>query len=205
VRKAAAAGLVASLALLALVLTAASSGAATVAAAASAASATASGTTASAVTTALTVSCYPVDESTGSCYEAGQFCPEADLNESGVAANGASIACETASGEQQPTWETCTPVVFPPASPGPATSAATEIPSCPPAPAGGATSTPAPTGAATSAAATPSASTPVSAPATGGGTGPRPGDGLAAAGGAVMVLGGGLILLSRWRSRRRPA
>jgi hypothetical protein len=42
----------------------------------------------------------------------------------------------------------------------------------------------------------------VGAPATGGGTGPGVDGLVAAVGGAVMVAGGGLVLLARWRQRR---
>lgn len=163
----------------------------------SAATATVAGAATTATLTAQTVSCFPLSESSSSCYNAGEFCPNADLNKSGVAADGAPIACESPPGGQQPRWEACTPVTFP-ATPGSAatqaaTTTATQV--CPPTPAG------APTGAATPGA---NAGAPTGAPATGGGRGPGSRGTLAVAGGAVMAAGAGLILLSRWRTRRRP-
>jgi LPXTG-motif cell wall-anchored protein len=153
-------------------------------------------------------SCFPRTESSGTCYNAGEFCPNADLNMSGVAANGTPIACEPDG--QQPHWKACTH----------ATSAATpastagSTPICPAAlavaaaPDGAATPastfTGFPTVAITSAAPGATTSAPAGAPATGGGTGPGISATLAAAGGAVMVAGTGLVFLSRRRSRRRP-
>ena len=60
--------------------------------------------------------------------------------------------------------------------------------------------------AAPTASASPSATTsaPAGAPATGGGTGPGGSGRLAAAGGAIMVVGAGLVFLSRRRGRRMP-
>jgi hypothetical protein len=142
-----------------------------------------------------TTPCFPLSESSGHCYNAGEFCPNADLLTSGVAANGSPIACES-DGGQQPHWEVCTPVSFT----ATASSTAIATPICPVALAGGAAPTGAPTGA------TPSATTgaPAGAPATGGGTGPGASATLAAAGCAVMVIGAGLVVLARKRSRRKP-
>lgn len=44
-------------------------------------------------TPAAQPSCYPTTSS-GNCYEPGEFCPKADHNQSGVAADGESISCE---------------------------------------------------------------------------------------------------------------
>jgi len=190
-----AAWLAASFALLMLI--GASSGA--VAAAATLAPSTTATSTVTATTTAIqaaaTTPCFPVSESSGHCYNAGEFCPNADLLTSGVAANGSPIACES-DGGQQPHWEVCTPVSFT----ATASSTAIATPICPVALAGGAAPTGTPTGA------TPSATTgaPAGAPATGGGTGPGASATLAAAGCAVMVIGAGLVLLARRHSRRRP-
>lgn len=161
--------------------------------------ATSSPVTGAAITatlTARTVSCFPLSESGGSCYNAGEFCPDADLNMSGVAANGAPIACESQSGEQQPRWEACTPFTFPATPTSAATAPVTQV--CPPTPAG------APTGAGSTSAPSTSTSAPAGAPATGGGTGPGASGTLAAAGGAFIAGGAGLILLSRRRARRGP-
>jgi LPXTG-motif cell wall-anchored protein len=200
-----AACLVAALAL--LVLIGPSSGAVAVAAALTTSSTPASTatTTAASNQAAPTSSCFPLTESSGTCYNAGEFCPNADLNTSGVAANGTRIACE-ADGGQQPHWKACTPVTF---STTPASTPGT-TPICPVAlaggatPTGGATTASTPNGAATSATPGATTSAPAGAPATGGGTGPGTSGKLAVAGGAVMVAGGGLVFLSRRRSRRRP-
>jgi hypothetical protein len=156
-------------------------------------------TTAASTQAASTSSCFPLTESSGTCYNAGEFCPNADLDMSGVAANGTPIACEPNEG-QQPHWEDCTPATF---TATPASTAAAE-PICPVALAGKASPTGAPTG--PNASATPETTTgaPAGAPATGGGTGPGISGTLAATGGAVMVVGAGLVFLSRRRSRRRP-
>lgn len=191
-----AAWLVASFAL--LVLIGSSSGAVAAAATPATRSMAASPATTAATPAqaAPTSSCFPLTESSGTCYNAGEFCPNADLSMSGVAANGTPIACEP-DGGQQPHWEVCTPVTF---TATPASTAAA-APICPVARAGAATPTGAPTGA------TPGATTgaPAGAPATGGGTGPGTSGTLAAAGCAVMVVGAGLVFLSRRRTRRRPA
>jgi hypothetical protein len=162
--------------------------------------AVAAATFSSAVTSAAyaqTASCFPLSESSGTCYYAGEFCPEADVNKYGVAANGTSIACEVESGEQQPKWETCTPVTFATT----ATSTETAALTCPVAPAGTAAAGSTPTGASTTTPVTPTTSAPAGAPATGGGTGPWAGAVLAATGSTVMVGGAGLIFLT-WRRRR---
>jgi hypothetical protein len=186
-----AAFLIASLAL--LVLIGPSSGA-VAAAATSAASATA--------TPAPASTCFPLSESSGKCYNAGEFCPDADLDQSGVALNGTPIACEPGGGTQ-PHWEDCT-------------RASTTIGTltCPAAlassgaPTGTATTSSTPAGAptvtTTSASPGVTASTPAGAPATGGGTGPGDSGMLAAGGCAVMAAGAGLVFVARRRSRRMP-
>lgn len=188
--------LVASLAL--LVLIGLSSGAAATAATLSASS-TAASTTAATTTPASTSSCFPLTESSGTCYNPGEFCPSADLNMSGVALNGTPIACEPEANGTTPHWRDCTPAT-PTATPA---STATGTLACPAARAGTATSpgtaisaTPG-----TAASATPYATTgaPAGAPATGGGTGPGINGVLAAAGCALMVAGAGLVFLSRRR------
>ena len=187
--------LVASFAL--LVLIGPSSGAMAVAATPAATSAAAStpASAAPAALTATTSSCYPLTETSGTCYNAGEFCPNADLYTSGVAANGTPIACEP-DGNTQPHWEVCTRVNFT-ATPA-STTAATPV--CPVAVAAGSTpSTPSVTPGATSA----TTSGPAGAPATGGGTGPGISGTLAAAGGAFMAVGAGLLFLSRRLSRPR--
>ena len=186
--------LVASFAL--LVLIGPSSGAVAAAAtpAATSAASTASAV-APAVLAATTSSCYPLTESGGTCYNAGEFCPTADLYTSGVALNGTPIACEP-DGNTQPHWEVCTRVNFT-ATPA---STAGATPVCPVAVAAGSTpSTPSVTPGATAA----TTSGPAGAPATGGGTGPGISGTMAAAGGAFMAVGAGLVFLSRRRSRLR--
>ena len=189
-----------------LVLIGPSSGVA--AAATPATTATSASAAATAATPAQTSSCFPLTETGGTCYTVGEFCPSADLNMSGVAANGTPIACEADAG-QQLHWEQCTRAA---STATPASTAAALT--CPatlaitPAPTGAATTASAPTAAPTTAAAsaTPGATTsgPAGAPVTGGGTGPGNSGVLAAAGSAVMVVGAGLVFLSRRRSRRRP-
>ena len=201
-----AAWLVASFAL--LVLIGPSSG--SVAAAATPATTSAEATAATPAQAVPTSSCSPLTESGGTCYNAGEFCPSADLYMSGVAENGSPIACEP-DGGQPPHWELCTRAT----SAATAASTAVATPICPTALAGTATpggtsttaSTPssAPTGITASATAGATTSGPAGAPTTGGGTGPGTSGTLAAAGGAVIVAGAGLVLLSRRRSRRRPA
>ncbi len=192
--------LVASFAL--LVLIGLSPGAVATAATPSASStvtSTASTTTATPTPAASTSSCSPRTESSGACYNAGEFCPNADLNMSGVSANGTPIACEPEANGTQPHWRDCTTATstVTPAS----TATGTLI--CPAAVAGTATvpstSTSATTGTTTSdtPGATPGA--PAGAPATGGGTGPGTSGALAAAGCAVMLTGAGLVFLSRRR------
>lgn len=187
--------LVASFAL--LVLIGPSSGAMAVAAtpAATSAAASTAASAAPAALTAMTSSCYPLTETSGTCYNAGEFCPNADLYTSGVAANGTPIACEP-DGNTQPHWEVCTPVNF--AATPASTAGATPV--CPVAVAAGSTpSTPSATTGATSA----TTSGPAGAPATGGGTGPGISGTLAAAGGAFMAVGAGLVFLSRRLNRPR--
>jgi hypothetical protein len=187
--------LVASFAL--LVLVGPSSGAVAVAAtpAATSTAASTAATVAPAALAATTTSCYPLTETSATCYNAGEFCPTADLYTSGVAANGTPIACEP-DGNSQPHWEDCTRVNFT-ATPA---STAGATPVCPVAIAGGSTpSTPSATPGATAAATT----GPAGAPATGGGTGPGISGTVAATGGAFMAVGAGLVFLSRRRSRPR--
>jgi hypothetical protein len=187
--------LVASFAL--LVLIGPSSGAVAAAAtpAATSTAADTAATVAPAVLAATTSSCYPLTESGGTCYNAGEFCPTADLYTSGVALNGTPIACEP-DGNTQPHWEVCTRVNFT-ATPA---STAGATPVCPVAVAAGSTpSTPSVTPGATAA----TTSGPAGAPATGGGTGPGISGTMAAAGGAFMAVGAGLVFLSRRRSRPR--
>jgi hypothetical protein len=192
-----AAWLVASLAL--LVLIGLSSGAVATAATFSASSTAASTASTSTPTQAAsTSSCFPLTESSGTCYNAGQFCPSADLNMSGVALNGTPIACEPEANGTQPHWEDCTPAT----STATPASTSTGTPDCPAARAGTA---PSPS---TSASAAPGTTSPVpdattgapaGAPATGGGTGPGVSGALAAAGCAIMVAGAGLVFLYRRR------
>ncbi len=163
------------------------------------ASSTAASPAAGATTPASTPSCFPLTESSGTCYNAGEFCPHADLNLSGVAANGTPIACEPEANGTQPHWRDCTPA----ASAATPASTATGTLVCPAARAGTATtpSTSASATTGTTASATPEVSTaaPVGPPATGGGTGPGINGALAAAGCAVIVAGAGLVFLSRRR------
>ena len=193
-----AAWLMASLAL--LVLIGLSSGAA---AATRSASSTAASPTAATTTPASTSSCFPLTESSGTCYNAGEFCPSADLNMSGVALNGTPIACEPEANGTPPHWRDCTPAT----STATPASTATGTLVCPAARAGTATtpstSTSATTGTTTSA--TPGVTTgaPAGAPATGGGSGPGINGALAAAGCAVIVAGAGLVFLSRRRRTTR--
>jgi hypothetical protein len=196
-----AAWLVASLAL--LVLLALSSGAVAAAATFSASSTAASpASTTTPTQAASTPSCFPLTESSGTCYNAGEFCPSADLNMSGVALNGTPIACEPEANGTQPHWEDCTPVT---SAATPASTASGTL-DCPEARAGTATSPSTSASAATGTTTSPVPDTttgaPAGAPATGGGTGPGVSGALAAAGGAIMVVGAGLIFLSR---RRRTA
>ena len=168
-------------------------------------------TTTAATQAAPTTTCFPLTESSRTCYNVGEFCPNADLNMSGVAANGTPIACESDEG-QQPHWEACKPATF---STTPASTAAEPV--CPVTPAGtaaGSTTAPASTataasapagastGGSTSATTAATTGTPAGAPATGGGTGSGTSGTLAAAGCAVMVVGVGLVILSRRRGRR---
>ena len=194
-----AACLVASLALLVLIGPSSGVVAAAATPATTSTAASTAATTAAPTQAASTSLCFPLTESSGTCYNAGEFCPNADLDMSGVAANGTPIACEP-DGGQQPHWEDCTPATF---TATPASTAAAE-PICPVARAGTATPTGAPTGATPAAAPGATTGAPAGAPATGGGTGPGASGTLAVAGGAVMVVGAGLVFLSR-RSRRRPA
>ena len=99
------------------------------------ASSTAASPTAAATTPASTPSCFPLTESSGTCYNAGEFCPNADLNMSGVAANGTPIACEPEANGTQPHWRDCTPA----ASTATPASTATGTLVCPAARAGAAT------------------------------------------------------------------
>lgn len=189
-----AAWLVASFAL--LVLIGASSGAAAAAA-----------TTVTPDQAAPASSCSPLSESSGKCYNAGEFCPSADLYMSGVAMNGTPIACEPEPGGGQPHWEACTRATFAatPATPATPAHTAAATPICPVAVVGTATTPSTPTGASASAAPGPTTSGPAGAPATGGGTGRGTSGTLAAAGCAAIVVGTGLVFFSRRRSRRRPA
>ena len=143
---------------------------------------------------ASTPSCFPLTESGGTCYNAGEFCPNADLNMSGVAANGTPIACEPEANGTPPHWRACTPtstatgtLVCPAARAVTATPSGTTSPS---------TSTSASTGTTTSATPGTTTSAPAGAPATGGGTGPGISGALAAAGCAVIVAGAVLVFLS---------
>jgi hypothetical protein len=190
--------LVAALAL--LVLIGLSPGA--VAAAAFPASSTAASPTAATTTPASTPSCFPLTETSGTCYNAGEFCPKADLNMSGVAANGTPIACEPEANGTQPHWRDCTPastatgtLVCPAARAG--TTSATGTATTP------STSTRATTGTTTSATPDVTTGAPVGAPATGGGSAPGINGALAAAGCTVIVAGAGLVFLSRRRRTTR--
>lgn len=194
--------LVASFAL--LVLIGLSPGAVAAAATPSATS-TATSTATASTTPAPTASCSPLTESSGTCYNAGEFCPNADLNMSGVAANGTPIACEPEANGTQPHWRDCTPAT----STATPASTATGTLVCPAARAVTASPTDTATAPDTSASATtgttlsptPDTTTgaPVGAPATGGGTGPGISGVLVGAGCAVMAAGAGLIFFSRRR------
>jgi hypothetical protein len=183
-----------------LVLVGPSSGAVAAAATPAAASAPAStaATVAPAALAATTTSCYPLTETSATCYNAGEFCPTADLYTSGVAANGTPIACEP-DGNTQPHWEDCTRVNF---TATPASTAGT-TPVCPVAIAGGSTGSTTSTPSATPGATAATTTSPAGAPATGGGTGPGISGTVAATGGAFMAVGAGLVFLSRRRSRPR--
>lgn len=140
---------------------------------------------------AASAGCHPLSNE-GTCYEPGEFCRNTDHGVSGVAGDGKAITCEDNDGwrwEPQTSSATPTGVATTGSTPTqvttPATPSASSTPSAPIFP--GAT-----TGA------------PAGAPATGGGTGPGVSGALAAAGCALMVAGGGLVLLSRRRTRRLP-
>jgi len=141
--------------------------------------------TAATPSAAATAGCHPLSDE-GTCYEPGEFCRTTDHGLSGVAGDGKAITCEDNDGWR---WE---PQAGAAASPTPdaTTSAPTEAPTQ------GAT-----TGAPVEA---PTTGAPVGAPPTGGGTGPGVSGTLVAAGGAIMVVGAGLVFLSRRRGRRVP-
>lgn len=144
-----------------------------------------SGGVAAAATPSSTASagCHPLSDE-GTCYEPGEFCRNTDHGLSGVAGDGKAITCEDNDGWR---WE---PQAGSAAPTGAATSPAPDVTTSAPA------ASPSPSA---------TTSTPAGAPATGGGTGPGASGTLAAAGGAIMVAGTGLVFLSRRRSRRRPA
>ena len=127
--------------------------------------------------------CHPLSNE-GTCYEPGEFCRTTDHGMSGVAGDGKAITCEDNDGWR---WESQAGSAAPT---GTATTASTPTASS--------------TGTITSAIPDATTSAPVVAPATGGGTGPGTSWTMAATGCAVVVVGAGLLLLSRWHSRRRP-
>jgi hypothetical protein len=128
-----------------------------------------------------TAGCHPLSNE-GTCYQPGEFCRATDHGMSGVGLDGEAIICEDNNGWR---WE-------------PQAGSAT--------PSGTATTASTPTGASTGTvtSATPSATTsvPIGAPVTGGGTGPGTSWTMAATGCAVMIVGAGLLFLSRRRSHR---